>query len=134
MRRYRCNPLGCVRQHAPGSDLALPCLASLLEFVRQPGWSSRRSLFGQFYSRICLLPIPLCFNHLFRPVHPEKEDHHDTESLAYRGMVKTKILRFLHQEERRGQSREADFLLVQFIGRFAAVKANGRFPRPVSPL
>ena len=30
-RRYRCDPLGHVCQYAPGADLALPCLASLLE-------------------------------------------------------------------------------------------------------
>ena len=30
-RCYRCDPLGHVREHAPGADLALPCLASLLE-------------------------------------------------------------------------------------------------------
>ena len=34
---YRCDPLGHVREHAPVADLALPCLASLLEFVRHPG-------------------------------------------------------------------------------------------------
>ena len=39
MRCYRCNPLGHVLEHAPGADLALPCLASLLEFVRCPGYS-----------------------------------------------------------------------------------------------
>ena len=36
-RRYRCDPLGHVHEHAPGADLALSCLASLLEFVRHPG-------------------------------------------------------------------------------------------------
>ena len=30
-RRYRCDPLGHVLEHAPGAGLALPCLASLLE-------------------------------------------------------------------------------------------------------
>ena len=36
-RCYRCDPLGHVREHAPVADLVLPCLASLLEFVRHPG-------------------------------------------------------------------------------------------------
>ena len=34
MRCYHCDPLGHVLEHAPFADLALPCLASLLEFVR----------------------------------------------------------------------------------------------------
>ena len=36
-RCYRCDPLGHVLEHALGAGLALPCLASLLEFVRHPG-------------------------------------------------------------------------------------------------
>ena len=36
MRRYHCDPLGYpeVSGRIPGADLVLPCLASLLEFVR----------------------------------------------------------------------------------------------------
>ena len=37
MRCYHCDPLGHVLEYAPGAGLALPCLASLLEFVRCPG-------------------------------------------------------------------------------------------------
>ena len=37
MRCYHCDPLGHVPKHASVADLVLPCLASLLEFVRDPG-------------------------------------------------------------------------------------------------
>ena len=37
MRCYHCDPLGHVPERAPVADLLLPCLASLLEFVKHPG-------------------------------------------------------------------------------------------------
>ena len=58
-RCYRCDPLGHVREHAPGADLALPCLASLLELqdVASLGSETSGLEFGDAASRSSALQV-----------------------------------------------------------------------------